>query len=377
MRIAIVHSFYRSSVPSGENAVVLDQVDALRERGHVVHLVRRDTDDEVSDRLYPLKAASRVLTGLGPSPLEELESFRPDVVHVHNLFPGFGTNWLDRWHGRLVATLHNFRSICANGLLFRGGAQCFECPDGSYSAAVRHACYHDSRVATLPLAVRNARGIDRNALLRRADTVICLSEAAAAVFLGYGLGPGKTVVIPNGIPVPPMKVASVRSSRWLAAGRFTPEKGFLELVREWPTTYGLDLIGQGDEEESIKAIAGSSIRVLPLLPRAELLDKLAGYQGLVFPSQCLDSQPTIVSEALSAGLPIVAHERNSVASLVNQTGSGTVYSDSTELHAALAAVGAARPAMAAAARGTFLRRFTRSAWVSSLEDVYSSPGERR
>ena len=45
MRIAVVHSFYRSDSPSGENQVVAQQVELLREAGHDVLLVARSSDE--------------------------------------------------------------------------------------------------------------------------------------------------------------------------------------------------------------------------------------------------------------------------------------------------------------------------------------------
>jgi len=35
-----------------------------------------------------------------------------------------GSNWLKRWSGPLVATLHNYRPACAAGTLFRDGKVC-------------------------------------------------------------------------------------------------------------------------------------------------------------------------------------------------------------------------------------------------------------
>jgi glycosyltransferase involved in cell wall biosynthesis len=130
-RIAIVHSFYSHRTPSGENVVVQAQVDALREAGHDVELVAQCAEEREARRSYPLEAAATAASGIGPSPVRQLQRFGPDVVHVHNLFPNFGTRWLRRWRGPLVATLHNFRPVCSNGYLFRDGHVCTLCIDSS------------------------------------------------------------------------------------------------------------------------------------------------------------------------------------------------------------------------------------------------------
>ena len=91
MKVAIVHSFYSTrAAGGGENNAVVDEVEALRRRGHRVLLIDQSTDVRERARLYPFEAAITVATGVGRSPLKALKHFEPDVVHVHNLFPNYG-----------------------------------------------------------------------------------------------------------------------------------------------------------------------------------------------------------------------------------------------------------------------------------------------
>src|SRR5688572_988933 len=129
MRIALVHSYYSSRVPSGENNVVDAQAQALRSAGHDVVVVAQSTNHRMRRRTYSLEAAVTVATGIGPSPLRALREFAPDVVHLHNLFPNFGRRWLREYDGPLVATMHNYRPLCPAATLFRDGGVCTECPD--------------------------------------------------------------------------------------------------------------------------------------------------------------------------------------------------------------------------------------------------------
>ena len=45
MKISVVHSYYSSATPSGENFMVDSQVAALTEAGHDVQLIALRTDD--------------------------------------------------------------------------------------------------------------------------------------------------------------------------------------------------------------------------------------------------------------------------------------------------------------------------------------------
>lgn len=69
MRISVVHSFYGSASPSGENFMVDNQVAALSEAGHDVQLIDVRTDDLQGHPLYKVRTALTVATGRGHSPL--------------------------------------------------------------------------------------------------------------------------------------------------------------------------------------------------------------------------------------------------------------------------------------------------------------------
>src|SRR4051794_9618955 len=107
MKVAVVHSFYSSAQPSGENQVVLDQVEYLRRAGHDVLVVDRHTDETKDAVLFSSRAGLTAASGIGASPATVLRRFVPDVVHLHNTFPNWGPTWLRVWGPRTVVTLHN------------------------------------------------------------------------------------------------------------------------------------------------------------------------------------------------------------------------------------------------------------------------------
>jgi glycosyltransferase involved in cell wall biosynthesis len=378
MRIALVHSFYSSLQPSGENQVVLAQVDALRDAGHAVLLVARYTDRTSQERGYSVRAALGVATGFGPDPTKDLREFSPDVVHVHNLFPNFGTRWLSRWEGPLVATLHNFRPLCANGLLYLDGHNCTLCPDGNRFASVRHGCYHDSRIATVPLAIRNARGPTQDALIKRANRIVVLAERARAVYEGYGLSPEEMSLVPNFVTSVNGGVLSAPAhERWISVGRLSEEKGFVELLQTWPRGVLLDIVGDGPLRAQVEASAHGGVRVLGPMSSADLRLELPSYTGLVFPSRWMEGAiPLVVLEALEAGIPVVAREGNGGADHILSRGCGSVYSDQEPggLDAALNAIREGGDSLRERARGTWQDHFSAKAWVTATVRTYEEAG---
>lgn len=365
----MVHSFYSTALPSGENRVVEDQVAALREAGHDVLLVKQDTDD-LQGALYGPRTALNVAIGGGFDPSSELKEFSPDVVHVHNLFPNISSRWIPAWQGPVVVTLHNYRAMCSNGLFFRDGQICTECSSQGVSRAIIHGCYRGSRIATLPVAL--SRASSRRHFLIGATAVITTSELSDEVVHRYIDGKLSTVVIPNfgpdggactGVPEEPRT--------WIAIGRFTPEKGFVELMSNWPVTERLLVVGDGPDRDTILTSArGKQIEFRPSMTREELRAHIASSFGLVFPSRWFESDPQVVVEAMRSGLPVVAYHINAIAEVVKQSGAGSIYDSPESLQQALAQVVTNRPKMSAAAIAEFERRWTKTAWLQSIESLY-------
>ena len=373
MRIAIVHSFYRSALPSGENRVVEDQARGLAARGHHVLLVRAESDALPTHPAALVRTAVQVARHSGEDPTDELLRFAPDVVHVHNLFPNFGYEWLASWRGPVVATLHNYRSVCAAGVLSREGHLCTLCPDGDHWAALRHRCYRDSAVATLPMVLRTRRGVAGDPLLTRADKVIVLSAYTRAMFERFGLPPERMVLLPNGVP-DPGKSGGLRAEprRFVAVGRLSAEKGFRRLLREWPAGIRLDVLGEGPEAIDLKRMAPAGVRFLGLVEHHRFLADLPTYSALVIPGINPEGGfPTVMAEALAAGVPLVARRGGVVAPLADRWRAGASFSGREDLPSALASVADIEPAIP---RSVYEQFFTEAGWLDSLEELYSSMG---
>ncbi|MGH3611018.1 MAG: glycosyltransferase family 4 protein [Pseudonocardia sp.] len=380
MRVAVVHSFYRSGVPSGENVVVDAQIRALEGAGHDVLLVAQHSDERLRRRTYPLEAAATTVTGLGPDPVGALVAFRPDVVHVHNLFPNFGTRWLPDWPGRLVATLHNFRPMCAAGTLCRDGEICTRCGDGDPWAAVRYRCYRGSRVATLPLAWRNRGGVSRDAVVRRADALVVISDRARDVYTAAGVPADRLHVVPNFVDPPPDPVGRPDSQdRWLFVGRLSAEKGLAELLKVWPRGEYLDVIGDGPDRAGLMATAPAGVRFLGQLPHDEVRTRMPGHLGLVFPSVWFEAgPPQVYIEALAAGLPTLAIDGNGTSDDIVRHGLGIVVGRKPtigHIAAALDALRTARPELSPRCRESYGSRFRSDGWLATIERVYAGVPE--
>jgi glycosyltransferase involved in cell wall biosynthesis len=320
LRVSIVHSFYASDVPSGENAAVINLAEALERQGAHVQLISQHTDQRRQRPTYRLEAAATVATGHGPSPLEEIQQFEPDIVHVHNLFPNYGRHWCHGLPYPLVATLHNFRPLCAAGTLYREGKVCRDCVDGSSINAVRHGCYR-SKVGSIPLAIATRRP-PRDPLLAAADGLIVLSELAKHEYVRAGVPTEKITVLRNFLPDGADRGSGPGGGPWLFVGRLDEAKGIVKLLEHWDPALPLDVAGAGPQERYVRQLCRDKISFLGPLEATEVADRMRTARGLVIPSLWLEGFPTVHIEAWAAACPVLAWKPSSSAAFIEEAGGG-------------------------------------------------------
>jgi glycosyltransferase involved in cell wall biosynthesis len=370
MRIAVVHSYYSSNQPSGENRSVDAEVSALLRAGFDVQLFAAHTDTTEGDLFFPLRAAFRVASGRGRSPSDAIQRWKPDLVHVHNLFPNFGRRWTEDIEIPLVHTLRNYRPLCANGLLFRDGQACTLCPDGHRFSGLRFACYRDSRLATLPLSIATMRGPMRDPLIRRADLLIVLSALQMEVYHRAGVPPERLRLSPNFLPpdLDPGSEVGTPSSYFAAVGRLAPEKGFSRLAGVWPQELPLLIAGDGPARGDLEATLHPAIELLGIISQHDVMQLLRSAQAFVFPSLSYETFGRTAMEALACGTPVLATPGNAVASMIAAHGGGLVASWDA-LPEAVRELPVDRQARSEA-RHVFEAHFTEEAYARRIGSIY-------
>ncbi len=371
VKVALIHNFHDGAVPSGEDATVSAEAAALERAGFEVRVIGCRNDDLASGPLSQVRAASTVITGIGVSPQAELDSWRPDVIHVHNLFPFLGRRWLRHAGAPIVTTAHSFRAMCVNGYLFRDGKVCTRCMDGRVWSGVRFGCYRDSRAASIPSAIAARKGASADPLLSAASRVIVLSDRAQQVFLAAGVPEWKLRLDHHFIPDTLDPGPAVQpGDYWLFAGRLTPEKGIDQLMAEWPEGEPLRIIGDGPLRPSLEqAGAGKDVRFLGHRSREEVMAEVRGAFGLVFPSRWYETFGLTYIEALAAGVPTLAFAPNVVADAVLRHGTGSVASWGS-LEAGLAAARGSFDQLRERCRQHFEDRYTEVAFLERRTALY-------
>lgn len=380
MRVAFVHSFYGHG-PSGENQVVLDQFDALASAGHDVKLFARYTDVLATSPWFKTRAGLRLFTSVGRSLRKEIESFSPDIVHLHNLFPNFPTVWARGLRIPVVQTLHNYRLVCASGDLLRGGTHCELCPSYGSHHAVLNRCYRNSRTASIPLALSTMPWQQQRYLARR-RALIFPSEAARETIsrLMTETGAPRQFVVPNFIgPDFVQRPARFNQSSpsleryWVFSGRLEKAKGIHELIENWPSHEKLVILGSGSLEPELKKTGrGKCLDFRGNLRRDDVLSVLQNAFGLVFSSLAMETAASMsYLEAISLGKPVLALEGSVVANDVVAGKTGAVFQDFSDLSGPMKSIEKNYEALSKNCLRRTESEFSVSNWLDRITHVYA------
>jgi glycosyltransferase involved in cell wall biosynthesis len=321
MRALVCHVRY--SQPGGEDSVFRAETALLRDGGLTVDTLDLSSDDF---RSYPVARRARMALTYehhewGRRLIREaIVRHRPDVVHFHNLYPTLGPAAIveaDHLGCATVQTLHNYRLSCLNGLHVREGRFCADCSPGRFAAGVSHGCYRGSRVQSLLTAHATAHQW-RSFVTERAPTLwLALTPFMKQVYVECGAPAGRVVVKANSVIIG--KPGSQERDGVLCAGRLSPEKGILALMRTWPADGPvLTVAGAGPLEPAARGAVRRNVRFLGRLDPDDVRAALRAARALVMPSIWPEGLPLIALEAFAEGTPVVSFDRWAVGEVVRE-----------------------------------------------------------
>ena len=310
----------------------------------------------------------------------------PDVVHLHNTWFQLSPAAFELVAAAevpMVLTLHNYRLVCVQGLLFRDGGICTDCVGSRPASGVRHRCYRGSLVSSGLAAATIGLGRARGSW-DRVDRLIAPSAASKRVFVEGGISEERISVVPNMVADPgPRPEAPSRSATVLFVGRLTEEKGADILVRAWAQGAAdlglqLDLFGDGPLREALAGRLPAGVRLLGWRDREQVRAAMLSARALLFPTRCLEPFGLGAAEAFAAGTPVLGSSLGATGEIVSELGEGWTVDgqDPQDWRRAVELLGSDRIVDEAGqrARALFERRYSTEVVRGRLEAVYRQAG---
>lgn len=383
MIVMQVHNQYFHA--GGEDAVVEAEGRLLAANRNVIKKVVVANSD-----LETATVGSRLRTGIDATWSQDaygivrasLRRDRPDVMHCHNTFPLLSPAV---YHAAahegvpVVQTLHNFRLLCVNALLFRGGRVCRDCVGRVPLAGIIHACYRGSRLGSASVAAMLVVHRLTGTWNRNVERYIALSDVAKREFVQGGL-PEERIVVKSNFVHPDPGPGKHEGEFALYVGRLSEEKGIRTLLAAWAECDGeipLRIVGDGPLRPIVERAAQTSrgITWLGHVPPEQVLDQMRAASFLIMPSLWYEHAPMVLLQAFATGLPAAVSGHGALAEMVdrNRTGWHFTPGDSDALaHTARQAWRdpEARAAKSAASREQYLASYTAERNYETLMGIY-------
>lgn len=325
MKILICHNYYRSSAPSGEDAVAENEISLLKEYGHEVITYTKHNDElDETSLLKKINIARNTIWS--NSTYNELTDFikenKPDIVHFHSIFPQISPSAYKACYDAgvpAIHTLHNYRQICPGALLQRDEQVCELCLHGTILNSLRYRCYRNSLLATGAITST----IIFNRLIgtynKYVSQYIALTDFSSSRMVLGGISKDLLTVKPNFLPSSPLPGKGTGNYA-VYVGRLSHEKGVHTLIEAWKDIdIHLKIIGDGplkNELMSLPAERLKNIEFCGYLDRDHILEIVSDAIFQVVPSEWYEGFPMVLLEAFACGTPVIGSNIGSISEIV-------------------------------------------------------------
>ncbi len=354
LRIIQVNKFFYPK--GGADRVFLDTIKLLADAGHEVAVFsmhdernlptpyekyfvsRRDFFNPrgwkqklaVAGRMLYSFAAKRKFARL-------VDHFKPDVVHVHNIYHQISPSILSVCRARgipVVMTAHDWFLINPNYTRYaRGKTQTQVSPRWLWRYMF-DCGIQNSFAKTVGATVIHRLQYRLGLWLPKITKIIVPSQYLKTEFIRAGIPAEKIVQIPNPVVCPrpsalsPRVSALRRPSEMVFFGRLEREKGVYTILSaaELDEHIFWEIIGDGTELSALKKIVAdkklSNVRLRGRLEGDALQTAIMSGVGVVCPSEWPENQPLSIIEAQLLGVPVIATDIPSIKEMISDGKTG-------------------------------------------------------
>jgi glycosyltransferase involved in cell wall biosynthesis len=351
--VAIVHNAYGRI--SGEETAIENLTALLEKRGITVHRFSRSSAEIGPGGLGKISA---FFSGLyNPFARKAFRQFlkesKPDIVHIHNLYPLISPSILPAcktFGVPVVMTVHNFRLACPNGLLMSHEEICHRCLGGKEYWCMLRNC-ENSFFKSTGYALRTMTARILRFYYKHVSHFICVSEFQKNILIREGLPANRVSVMANPLSlsnslgddsaeglrvhppsIPPLKGGknaddSVGGGYVAYVGRISPEKDVSALMEAARGLLDTPFKCAGDYQRmpELPWKKPANCEFLGQLNAEEIAKFYSNARMVVFATRCYEGFPTVLLEAMSHGLPIVCSRIGGLPEIIEDDATGLLY----------------------------------------------------
>ena len=330
MKVLQVYNEQRSRF-GGEPTVIDATMRVLLQNGHEPRLVMRSSRPLENSILKRMNAfwggvynvsAYREMRRL-------IEKDRPDLVHVHSVYPMFSPSILvacRRKNVPVVMTVHSHNLTCPTWYHLYKGSVCEDCVGGHEYRCVIKNC-RNNILESSAYALRSSVARRFRLFHDNVNVLIALTPFAKAKLLQAGFREDQVAVVPNPGPVREA-AADPSAGKYVAfAGRISSEKGIdtlLSAAAQMPDV-PFKVAGDGPALLEMKGKAPRNVDFVGRLGSDELNEFYARSRILVMPSVWFEQFPMVVLEAMARALPVIGSRIGGLPEIIEEGLTGSLF----------------------------------------------------
>lgn len=328
MKILFIHNEYGK--PSGEEHSLSVLERMLISHGHEIKWFRKSSS-EINSLSEKMKVF--FLGVYNPFIIKELDSllqsYRPDVAIVQNLYPYISSLIIKVIKGHripIVMRCPNYRLFCPSGLcLDNRGRVCEKCfGKGKELWCVWNNC-ENNRIKSIGYALRNCYTRMSKNILNGVDVFIVQSVYQKRKFSEQGIDKRKIEILPGVAPEIPVYEYIV-GNYCAFVGRVSSEKGiyeFIECAKQCPDI-PFKVAGEVSDDFVMPKDLPSNIEFLGFLKEKDLDDFYHYCRIVVVPSKWYEGFPNVLLRAMLHSKPVIATRIGAMPEIIRNGENGLI-----------------------------------------------------
>ena len=303
--------------------------DLLKHEGHEVTLLAHDSRDLQTSLKGRVAAFCRGIA----SPRARIEmrdalgSVRPDLVHVHEVYPHHSP-WIladcRRAGVPVVMTCHDFRLTCPVATHLSHGQVCTRCSGGAtYWCAVKNC--RGNLAESVGFAARGAVAHHFRLFRDNVSLFVTPSRFLRDKLIEAGYPADRFAVVPNMVEHVEEPIVLGNGSYMAYAGRMAPEKGVDTLLEAAEhCCLPLRIAGGKAAPPGTKSVP-DSVAFAGFLEKPALAAFYRDARFVVVPSRWCEVFGLVAAEAMMHGLPVLAARSGALPELVEDGVTGLLF----------------------------------------------------
>jgi glycosyltransferase involved in cell wall biosynthesis len=328
--LRILHAYNQHRGGGGADNATRGTIELSRSNGVEVEVFTRSSDD------LPRNLAGRLEAGLSAIYSRRsvrhfaslLDSFRPDLVHIHEVFP-LVSPWIVPQSTRrgipVLMSCVDYRITCPVVTHLRRGEICTSCTKGREYWALLRNC-RDNVAESVTVTLYNSLVRKLRLFHGHVSRFIAPSEFTRQWLLqNTEATPDRVTTISPIVNIPPAPVRDPAAGTYIGfAGRFAPEKGIdvlLAAARQLDIPFRL----ARNANSLVKIDVPSNVDVVITRNHEELEEFYRGARAVVVPSIWFETFGLVGAEAMSHGVPVVASRIGALENLIEDGVDGLLF----------------------------------------------------